>query len=219
MAERRVLNKDEQNIRTGLQELGEMVQSAIENVCHALATLDTTLCEAIVANDKSINAQQYKIEQECLTTIATQQPVATDLRVLVAAMFISVELERIADHVSGIAKTTIKLASETPVTNVEAVLAMANACKEMLQQAVQAYLAYDAEQAFTIAAKDREIDDLQTRISTDIINQMCENAQRVPFGSGLLWIVHALERIGDRATNICEQIVYIKKSEILDLNS
>jgi len=218
MIERRVLSKDEQQIRDGLQQLSEMVQTAIDNACKALADLDTSLCNTIITGDEKINAQHNEIEQLCLTTIATQQPVATDLRVLVAAMHISVELERMADYASGIAKTIIKMANEKPVEGIDKVMLMANACKDILQQAIQAYLAYDSEQAMTVAGKDQEIDNMQTKISDGIIQQMCQNNSLVPFGSCLLWIVHNLERIGDRATNICEQIVYVKMGETPDLN-
>jgi len=218
MIERRVLSKEEQDIRTGLQELHNKVQQAIESVCTALTRLDSALCESIIANDKAINAQHNQIQQTCLTTIATQQPVAVDLRLLIAGLQISSELERIADYVSGIAANIINMANNEPLENIDDVLAMANAGKSMLQQAIQAYQANDHELAITVAGQDRKIDDMQTQISNDIIQQMCKNTSLVPFGTGMLWIVHSLERIGDRATNICEQIVYIKKGEILDLN-
>lgn len=218
MIERRVLSKDEQDIRDGLQKLSEMVQTAIDQACQALTDLDTSLGEAIIAGDAAINAQQADIEQQCLTTIATQQPVAIDLRVLVAALHISVELERMADYASSIGKTIIKMANEKSVDNVNEVLQMANSCKEMLRQAIQAYMTYDSERAVNIAEQDKEIDNMQTRISNNIIHQMCVNTTLVPFGSCLLWIVHNLERLGDRATNICEQIVYIKSGKFMDLN-
>ena len=218
MIERRVLSKDEQGIRDGLQKLSEMVQTAIDQACRALADLDTSLGEAIIAGDAAINAQQADIEQQCLTTIATQQPVATDLRVLVAALHISVELERMADYAASIGKTIIKMANEKPIDDIGEVLQMADSCQNMLRQAIQAYMAYDPERAVNIAEQDGEIDNMQTRISNNIIQQMCVNTTLVPFGSCLLWIVHNLERLGDRATNICEQIVYIKSGKFMDLN-
>jgi phosphate transport system protein len=218
MIERRILSKEELNIRDGLQQLSDAVQTAIASVCDALNTLDIPLCESIVVNDKTINTQYSNIEQICLTTIATQQPVATDLRVLVAALHINVELERIADHMASIAKSIIKMANETPLDEIGEVIKMANVSKDMLHQAIQAYITSDFEQALVIAEKDREIDDMQTRISNDIIKKMCENTSLVPYGSYLLWIVHGLERVGDRATNICEQIVYVKKGVVPDLN-
>ena len=218
MVARRVLSKEEQQIRDRLMQLSESVQTSIDSVCGALTALDTTACEIIIANDETINTQQNIIENEVLAAIATQQPVATDLRVLMAALHISVELERVADHVAGIAKTIIKIANEKPVDCIDDVLNMAKACQDMLRQAIQAYIAYDAEAAIAIAAQDQQIDTTQTQISNYIIKQMCENASQVPFGSCLLWIVHALERIGDRTTNICEQIAYLKQGEILDLN-
>jgi phosphate transport system protein len=195
-----------------------MVQTAIDQACRALADLDTSLGEAIIAGDAAINAQQADIEQQCLTTIATQQPVATDLRVLVAALHISVELERMADYAASIGKTIIKMANEKPIDDIGEVLQMADSCQNMLRQAIQAYMAYDSERAVNIAEQDGEIDNMQTRISNNIIQQMCVNTTLVPFGSCLLWIVHNLERLGDRATNICEQIVYIKSGKFMDLN-
>lgn len=218
MTERRILSKEEQNIRKGIQELSNMVLKTIDDLHRALTGLDTSLCASIIANDKNINAQQAKIEQDCISTIATQQPVATDLRVLISALCLSVELERIADHLAGIADTIVKISEYEPVDSVSQVLAMAEKCGEMLGEAMQAYNTYDSERARTIAAKDREIDEMQDQLSNDIIQQMCNETNRVPFGSRLLWIVHSLERIGDRTTNICEQIVYISQGAFPDLN-
>jgi phosphate transport system protein len=219
MIERRVLSKEEQQIRDKLTQLSETVQTTIDNACTALATLDTTVCDAIITNDKNINTQQNIIENEILATIATQQPVATDLRILVAALHISVELERIADHIAGIAKTIIKIAQEQPVDCIDDVLNMAKDCQQMLAQAIQAYLDCDAESAKAIAEKDALIDATQTQISNYIIKHMCDNVSLVPFGSCMLWIVHAIERIGDRTTNICEQTAYITQGEFVDLNT
>jgi phosphate transport system protein len=110
------------------------------------------------------------------------------------------------------------MANEKPIDDIGEVLQMADSCQNMLRQAIQAYMAYDSERAVNIAEQDGEIDNMQTRISNNIIQQMCVNTTLVPFGSCLLWIVHNLERLGDRATNICEQIVYIKSGKFMDLN-
>jgi phosphate transport system protein len=216
--EHRFLSREEQQIRDRLVTLSETVETAIDQACDALAALDIAACEALVNNDENINKQQNVIEKEVLTTIATQQPVATDLRILVAALHISVELERIADYAAGIARTTIKIAEEQPIAIGDDILTMAESCKVMLTQAIQAYTANDAESAVDIAKRDQQVDDYETKISNDIIEQMSKNVGLVPFGSRLLWIVHAIERIGDRVTNICEQIAYIKYAEVLDLN-
>lgn len=218
MIERRVLSKEEQEIRDDLLRLSEMVRSAIDRVANALVTLDTTACETVVAGDKNVNALHNQIEAKVLTTIATQQPVATDLRVLVAAMHINLELERIADHIAGIAATIINIAKDQPVSDLENIVKMATDCNSMLEQAIQSYMAYDADQAVRIAALDQNIDSSQTVLTNHIIQQMCAQPSLVPFGSRVLWIVHAIERIGDRTTNICEQIAYIKHGEIPDLN-
>ena len=218
MTDRRVLSRDEKQIRDELQVLSDMVQTAIENICDALNNLDIPLCEKIIANDQNINALHLRIEQDCFATIATQQPVAIDLRVLVAALHISIELERIGDYVAGMADSIIEIVKNEPVDNVSDVLIMIDKCKDMLQQAVQAYMNNDAELALTIAEKDIEIDNMQTQLSNNIIGNLCKKPSLVPFGSRLLWIIHSVERIGDRATNICEQIVYVKKAVVLDLN-
>jgi len=218
MTERRVLNRDENQIRNELQKLSDLVQTAIGNVCDALLNMDSALCEKIIADDKIINHQHHEIEQDCFTTIATQQPVATDLRVLTADLHISIELERIGDYVAGIAETIIKIAKEEPVAGTKEVLQMMTQCKEMLRQAVQAYISNDPDLAITVAKKDIEIDNQQTRISNDIIAQMKNTPALVPFGARMLWVVHGIERIGDRATNICEQIVYIQQGSVPNLN-
>jgi phosphate transport system protein len=218
MTERRVLSQDENQIRSELQKLSDLVQTAIENISNALCNLDISLCEEIIANDQIINNLHLKIEQDCFTTVATQQPVAVDLRILTAGLHISIELERIADYVAGIAGTIIKIAKEVAVDNVNEVAEMLTKCKQMLQQAVQAYMSNDSELALTVAKKDAEIDDMQTQLSSETIKKMCKNPGLVPFGSRLLWIIHSIERIGDRATNICEQIVYIHQGVVPNLN-
>ena len=216
--EHRFLSREEQQIRDRLATLSETVEMAIDRACDALASLDISACEELVKNDENINKQQHVIEKEVLTTIATQQPVATDLRILVAALHISVELERIADYAAGIARIIIKIADEQPIAVGDDILNMAESCKEMLTQAIQAYIANDAELAVNIAKRDQQVDDYETKLSNGIIEIISKDAALVPFGSRLLWIVHAIERIGDRVTNICEQIAYIKYAEVQDLN-
>jgi phosphate transport system protein len=218
MTERRVLGQDENLIQGELKNLSNLVLTAIENVCEALRKLDTSLCEKIIADDQLINNKHRIIEQDCFTTIATQQPVAVDLRMLGAALHLSIELERIGDHVAGMANTIIKIAKHEPMDNVDDVLEMMGKSKEMLQQAIHAYMSDNPELALTIAEKDTEIDDMQTRLSGDTIAKICETPNTAPFGTRLLWIIHNIERIGDHTTNICEQIVYIHQGEVPELN-
>lgn len=218
MTERRVLNGDETQIRNELQKLSDLVLKTIDNVCEALVNLDVPLCEKIIANDQTVNDQYHKIEKDCFTAIATQQPVAIDLRVLTAALHIGIELERIGDYVAGIADTIIKIAKEEPIAIVDDVLQMMAQCKEMLNQAVLAYTGDNSEAALSAAQQDFEIDKLQAQLSNNIITQMSKSPSQIPFGARLLWIVHNIERIGDRATNICEQIVYIHQGTYPDLN-
>ena len=218
MTERRVLGRDEKQIQNEVQKLSNLVQTAIDNVSHALRNLDASLCDEIIVSDQTINELHLAIEQDCFATIATQQPVAIDLRVLASALHISIELERIGDYIAGIADTIRKIIKDTPMDSRNDVLDMLSNCKEMLRLAVQAYMNNDPDLAVTVAEKDVAIDKQQLQLSDHIIAQMRKDPAVVPFGSRLLWIVHSIERIGDRATNICEQVVYVHQGVVPNLN-
>ncbi|WP_455203955.1 phosphate signaling complex protein PhoU [Kaarinaea lacus] len=213
-----VLDKEEAQIKSKLQSLLEATQKALETAMVALQNSDTNLANEVIQQDVQTNKLHNAIESECLTTIATQQPVATDLRILIASMHIASELERIADHAVGIAETTKKTSDHSGCYNMESITKMADQCRNMLDRTMAAYFDHNPQLAEQIAADDADIDKMQSTITSELLTQMIENNSMVALGTYLLWIVHSLERIGDRITNICEQVIFIEKGISLDLN-
>lgn len=218
MGLRGILSKEETELNQNINKLSDATLAALASAIQSLTNQDTKLAKSIVENDKHINQIQSHIQEMCISTIATQQPVATDLRVLVAILNIAAELERIADHAAGIANTVTKMAGAGAIDSLDDVVEMGNMCQSMLKNCMQAYFELDANLAKDVADSDDLLDQKQNQLTTNFLNKMCDDRDKITSGAFVLWIVHGLERIGDRATNICEQVLYIKNAEILDLN-
>ena len=215
---RGILNKDEQQIQNNLVRLSQLSEHSIKTAVSALLNIDRRLAEQVIENDTSINQLYNDIEQACISTIATQQPVATDLRALVAGMHIAMELERIADHAAGIAKTVLQIERIEGEDSIQQVSYMSETCCIMLAKAIQAYVKRDVDTAKYIAHEDNRLDQFQSDITQLALESMCDSAEAMHYNARLLWVVHSLERIGDRITNICEQIVFINTGIHCDLN-
>jgi phosphate transport system protein len=219
MTTRGLLSREERQIRDNLHTLSDMTLEAIGQSIEALQHNDPDLAKIIIENDQEINHIQALIEEECVATIATQQPVATDLRGLVAAMHIAVELERIGDYAAGIANTVLKMQANKITANfIDEITNMAGQCRNIMRSALAAYMDSDAVAAAKVAADDKNIDQTQNELSNKIIRYIGDHPDSITYGTHLLWAVHSLERIGDRATNICEQTLYIIRGEQVDLN-
>lgn len=202
------------------EELARLVVRAIERAMTALCSLDAETARAVIREDADINARRYAIEQEAERIIATQQPVARDLRLLIAVLYVIVDLERMADHAEGIARIVLMHGGQPlagPVTDLQR---MADVAKEMLQDSLRALLDRDAEAARRIANRDDEVDALTERVYRELVARMSrtEDATVVDRATYLIWTAHNLERIADRATNICERAVYLVTGSIGDIN-
>jgi phosphate transport system protein len=212
------LDKDETLVQKKLMRLGEMTVKAISNAFDCVQRLDTDAAAAVVNADANINEQQRIIEEACLVAIATQQPVAGDLRVIVANMHIAEELERIADHAADIARLVVRAGDEKCPLESDNISRMAERCSIMLQQVMEAYANRDDEQAMDIAAQDNVLDKLHEDAVNNLISEMCSDAGLVLCKTSVMWIAHNLERIGDRVTNISERIIFMTSGKNLDLN-
>jgi phosphate transport system protein len=198
--------------------LGSMVETAILLSMDALRRRDLAVARQIVSDDQIINEKRYKIETECLTLIATQQPMARDLRFLAAILEIITELERMGDYGKGIARINLMLADEPFIIPLNDLQEMAERGLDMLKRALQAFINHDAEIARSIPLDDQQVDQLYTRLYHVLIQKMIENPVVIDHANRLMWAAHNLERMADRVTNICERIVFVVTGEMGELD-
>jgi len=205
-------------LRDDIVYLSGMAETAVREAVDALKERDVNLAHQVVANDEAINARRYEIEEQCVTLIATQQPAASDLRAIIAAMFIATELERMGDYASGIAELAVRLANLPLLKPLIDVPRMAEIDQEMIQDSLKAYLEQDPDLAMTTAKRDAEIDKLYDQIYRELLTYMLEDPKNITRATYLLWVGHNLERIADRVTNICERVIFMTTGEIKELN-
>jgi phosphate transport system protein len=198
--------------------LGSMVEEAIQQSVEALKKRDLSASQKIYLNDVKINQRRYRIENEALTLIATQQPMARDLRFLAAILEVITELERIGDYAKGISKINILLGDATVDAPYNDLQLMADRGLDMLHRALSAFINHDAETARVIPQEDDEIDALYNHIYHELITQMINYPESINQASHLMWAAHNLERMADRVTNICERIVFVSTGEIRELD-
>jgi phosphate transport system protein len=198
--------------------LGSMVEQAVNDSVQALVRRDQEASRKIYAADERINAERYQIEHNCLTLIATQQPMARDLRILAAILEIITELERMGDYAKGISRINLLLgddAIEVPKADLER---MAEIGLDMLQRALTAFIKKDAESAYQITSADDEVDALYNRIYHEMINQVIQDPPKVDDANFIIWAAHNLERLSDRVTNICERIIFVATGSMKELD-
>lgn len=216
---RHILDVKKQQIEDTLDGLFDDVRSAIDGAASCLVQRDPDYCRSLIENDVRFNEKRRLIEQDCLVAIASQQPVAHDLRDIVADMLIAVELERMGDYASDIASSVLELdGGHLEALGLDEVLAMSALCQRMLADAQQARKRGDATLARQLAASDDELDTRLQRVVGTTLAAMRTDPVKVDNGSRMLWIAHNLERCGDRATNIAEQVVYRVEGVIEELD-
>jgi len=188
--------------------LGSMVEKAIARSVKALKERDLELAKQIIADDAKINQKRLDIEERCIQLIVTQQPVASDLRVIISVLNIIVDLERIGDHAGGIAKIVVMIGDEPPLKPLIDVPRMAEKTIEMLRRSLDAFVNRDSEAAIKISAEDDEVDNLYNQVYRELITFMLEDPRTITRATRLIWVAHNLERSADRVTNICERVVF-----------
>lgn len=197
--------------------LGSMVEQAVLKSIEALRLRDIHLARKIYNDDHLINEKRFAIENNILIIIATQQPMARDLRKLTAILEIITELERMGDYAKGIGKVVINLENyEIPIP-IRDISLMADSAVSMLHRALGAFISEDTAAASTIPMEDDAVDGLYVRISNHIVTSMIANPETIDHANLLMWIVHNLERMADRVTNICERTIFIVTGELLEL--
>ena len=207
----------------GLQDdlllMGSMVEKQIGRSIEALRTLDREAAQRVVDADDEIDALRYRIEEQAIQIIATQQPMASDLRAIIAALNMIVDMERMGDHAEGIAKIALMHGDQPLVKPLVDLPRMATVAARMLRNALDAFVARDAEAARKVGEEDDEIDDLYEQVYRELLTYMLSDPRTIDRATWLLWVAHNLERIADRATNIAERVVFLVTGHMEQTNA
>jgi phosphate transport system protein len=198
--------------------MASMVDKAIERSVRALKNRDHALSEQVIQEDDAIDRKRFEIEERALLLLATQQPMARDLRVIAAAIHIVTDLERMADHCEGIAKINLLHNDQPLLKPLIDVPRMADLCRDMLRRAMDAYIGRDAEAARIIAGEDDRVDELYDQVYHELVMYMVSDPATIERATWLLWAAHNLERIADRVTNICERIAFVVTGRMEEFN-
>ena len=215
---REMLDREMREIKDEVLRMGSLVAVQIGAAIDALVKHDAEAATAAIVGDGRINEAQRHIASLIVTTIATQGPVARDLRYLLALDHVTYELERIGDHASSVAKQARKLAPEPPLKGYVDLPQMGALCAEEVRGVLRALVDLDVDMARTVAAGDNEIDALYHRIFAEVLELMRADPANVDRGTRILFAAKNLERIGDRVTNIAEDVVFLATGDVEDLN-
>jgi len=199
--------------------LASLVESAIIESVDILQRRDHAAARRLIAADERINQKRFELEDKTLTLIATQQPMAGDMRVLAAYLEIAGELERIGDYAKGIANITLMIGDRPFIKPLIDIPIMAEKSRDMLEDAINAFIKRDLDAAWAIPPRDDEVDDLYNRVFRELLDLIIANREHnTDQATYLLWVAHNLERTADRVTNICERIVFMITGRMIELN-
>jgi phosphate transport system protein len=205
------------DLRSSVVAMASMVDKAVNNAVVAIAQRDVSLAQQVVAEDRAINEHRWQTEEQALLLIATQAPMAKDLRTIAAAIHIVTDLERMADHAAGIAKIAIQTADQAPLKPLIDIPRMSEIARAMLHDAITAYIEDDQTAARAIVARDDAVDGLYEQIYRELLTFMLADPTTIDQATHLLWVAHNLERIADRVTNICERVVFAATGQLEEL--
>jgi phosphate transport system protein len=215
---RAALDRGLLEIQENLLRMRELIDRALLQSLKSLADRDVALANQVIDDDEKINDLRYKIEEACLALIATQQPTASDLRMIMAIMSVVVDMERMGDYAAGISKTVLRMGDEPLLKPLIDIPKMVELARSMLRESLQALFEHDVPKAREIAARDDEMDYLYQAIFDELVEIMAHKPDSVHRATYLLWCAHNLERIGDRVTNIAERVIFVSTGDFKDLN-
>ncbi len=216
---RTTFHKRLREIQDEILTMGSMAQKGITRSVIALRNRDLPGAQQVIEEDKKINQKRFEIEERCIQLIATQQPMASDLRIIVAMLSIITELERIGDYAVGIARIVITIGDEPPLKPLVDIPRMAENTTDMLQRSLEAFINRDAETARKISAEDDYIDNLYDQVFRELLTFMAEDPKTITRATRLIWVAHNLERAADRVTNICERVVFIVTGQMEEIGA
>ena len=216
---RQAFDQELQRLEEKLIELGRMAKEALLASVDALKRRDLETARRIMAADRQLNERRYAIEHETLVVIATQQPMAVDLRTLAAFLGIATELERIGDYAKGIAKITLMMGTEPFIKPLIDIPRMAERAAGMLTRALHAFVGRDVDLARTIPDEDDEMDALYELIYQELTTFIIADPTLIHRASYLMWVAHNLERAADRVVNICERVIFTVTGEVIEFDA
>ncbi len=211
-------DRDLRQLQDDLLTMGSMVEKAIARALDALRRRDLESAREVVSHDDYIDQRRYEIEERAINLIATQQPMAGDLRTLVAILHIAVELERMGDYAEGIAKIGIAMGDEAPLKPLVDIPRMAEKAADMVRRSLDALVNRDVVTATQVGKDDDEVDALYEQVYRDLLTCMLQDPKTIQRATYLLWVAHDLERIADRATNIGERVIYLVTGKLIEIN-
>lgn len=216
---RKTFENELQQVKDDILVLGSMVEQAVADSMEALKKRDLKASERIYEQDRQINEKRFAIENQCMILIATQQPMARDLRLLASMLDVASELERMGDYAKGIATINIRMGEEPLLKPLIDLPRMAQKASDMLHRALTAFVNEDADAARRIPAEDDEVDGLYTQIYRELMTFIITDPKVIERANMLLWAAHNMERMADRVTNICERTVFVVTGEIKELQT
>ncbi len=212
---RTILTQELSDLHAHILRLSGMANDALEKAMEALTTRNVSLAQEVVAGDEQINLLRFDIEQECLEILATQQPFATDLRTTITAMHLATELERIGDHAAGIARLVAQMEDEPEIDSLHKLPKMAKRARKMLRESIEAFIDADSDKAIAMVKRDDKLDKQYHKVVRETLNEMRDD-DYIRRATYLLWVGHNLERIGDRATNIAERVIFMTTGQFVE---
>ena len=216
---RKTFEMEIQQLKDELLLMGSMVEQQLLEAVDALKKRDLEASRRIYAGDAKINSKRFGIEEQVMILIATQQPMAHDLRLLASILEVSAELERMGDYAKGIATINLRMGQEDTLKPLIDIPRMAEKASDMLHRSLTAFINEDIESARLIPAEDDEVDGLYTQVYRELMTYIMADPKNIDRANFLLWTAHNLERFADRVTNICERTVFIVTGENKEIGS
>jgi len=216
---RKSFESDIQNLKDEVLALGSMVEQAILDSVEALKKRDIDASRRIYETDTRINQKRFAIEERVMVLIATQQPMAHDLRLLASIIEVSGELERMGDYAKGIATVNMRMGDQPLLKPLIDIPRMAQIAADMLHRALAAFINEDAEVAGAIPSEDDVVDELYNQVYRELMTYVMADPKAVERANWLLWVSHNLERVADRVTNICERTIFVVTGEIKEIKT
>lgn len=207
-----------QELRDDVVAMASMTDKAIARSVDALKRQDVSLAREVMNADRYINNHRWQTEERALHLIATQAPMAGDLRTISAAIHITTDLERMADHAAGIGKIVIQTSNEAALKPLVDIPRMSEIAREMLSASVSAYIDGNVEEAKAVALRDDEVDALYDQVYRELLTYMMADPATINRATHLLWACHNVERIADRVTNICEWVIFAVNGSLEELS-
>ncbi|HLZ21549.1 MAG TPA: phosphate signaling complex protein PhoU [Ktedonobacterales bacterium] len=215
---RDAFHQELREVEEAVIQMATLVENAIARAMRALARQDSMLADEVIAGDAAINEIQRSVRNRVISVMARQAPVARDLRELTTVQLVINELERMGDHALGIAKQSQRVGNAEIPAVISDLNDMAKLVRDQVRSAIEAFVEVNVQAARDTCVKDDDVDHAYSRIFAELLDRMAHDASMVPVATSLLFVAHDLERIGDRVTNICEDVVYMVTGEIEELN-